>query len=274
MRRTNRIRGFTLIELLVVIAIIALLVAILVPSLAAARDMAKRMPCANNLRSVGLGISMYAQDSQEIIPYIFAHRSVKSWDMIWWSDAIVKYFDSEAKPPTYGDSGVGHQPSDGNYVRGYGVVWSRRMNCPAQKMQDTFHFSWNGCWSNATLGWIGNMTKGSWNDIVALGDGYPTWGPDGPNGFRTPVRLPQFKQLSQFCPVVEGDPKNWCYYFLSASSPSSWNNQLGDIAQGAPHRKTMNLLMLDGHVTNIAASQLLSYYTSTASPRPYPFDVP
>lgn len=68
--RTRRFMrpAFTLIELLVVVAIIAILVGITMPALGNARETARRVKCAANLRSQGLALQMYMDDSKGILP--------------------------------------------------------------------------------------------------------------------------------------------------------------------------------------------------------------
>src|SRR5580658_3128868 len=60
--------GFTLIELLVVIAIIAILAALLLPSLARAKDQSKTTQCESNMKQLQLCYHMYVGDNNDRLP--------------------------------------------------------------------------------------------------------------------------------------------------------------------------------------------------------------
>lgn len=66
--RRRRVGGFSLIELLMVVSIIAILMSILLPALAQAKDTAKAITCANNLRQMYQGVSLYASDWDGYFP--------------------------------------------------------------------------------------------------------------------------------------------------------------------------------------------------------------
>ncbi len=66
--------GFTLIELLVVVAIIAVLVAILLPALSTAREQARKITCASNLRQLGISTVMYIDMSDGFMPIFIEWR--------------------------------------------------------------------------------------------------------------------------------------------------------------------------------------------------------
>jgi prepilin-type N-terminal cleavage/methylation domain-containing protein/prepilin-type processing-associated H-X9-DG protein len=61
--------GFTLIEVLVTVGVLALLIALLIPSLSAARDSARKAACLSNLHQISLAIHAYANDNRNRIPF-------------------------------------------------------------------------------------------------------------------------------------------------------------------------------------------------------------
>ncbi len=73
----KKIKAFTLIEMLVVVAIIALLIAILLPSLAKARELARQTICGTNMKEIGTTFYIYQSDNLDEFPSV-AHDTPPS----------------------------------------------------------------------------------------------------------------------------------------------------------------------------------------------------
>lgn len=272
MRRRSNGSGFTLIELLVVIAIIALLVSILVPSLSAARELARRAVCGTALKSVGIGVGMYSQEWAEAVPPCKFFTNFGGADSeLFWADKIVQYFDSEARPPVQGEFGavsssVGCQPESGNYAVSFGqnpkVRYSRKMSCASQKKTNRYHYAWTYAWMTA------NPCAWQW---------YYTADTTGTQWY--PIRKLSYYRPADYCTVVEpacqftapqpGGAGGDYPYFVSNNS--TWVNYL---LNNAPHLGTFNGLMLDGHVTNYTTAYLNAWFGDAYGHGAYPFNMP
>jgi prepilin-type N-terminal cleavage/methylation domain-containing protein/prepilin-type processing-associated H-X9-DG protein len=121
-----RRRAFTLVELLVVVAIISLLIAILLPSLARAREQARRVQCASNLRQIAAATIMYAGQNRGCIPGV-ARSQQRPHDWVYWVDVPpFDDLDESAIAPYIG------RPVNPAVLRCPSDDWESRLRRPTQ----------------------------------------------------------------------------------------------------------------------------------------------
>ena len=109
--RKRHAAGFTLVELLVVIAIIGILIALLLPAVQAAREAARRIQCANNIKQIGVALHNYLSTYQVFPPGGFTKLPADMCPLVTndvvgdagppWTVLILPFLEQQARYDTY-----------------------------------------------------------------------------------------------------------------------------------------------------------------------------
>ncbi len=187
-------KSFTLIELLVVVSIIAVLVALLLPALAKARELTKEATCAGNLRQVGQAFAFYASENKEFLPplnlegcygnakwwpnLLSVYLKVKVWRNYWWGNVELdpsQVWSCPAVTPEMMHWGAGYGVAEQSLIRYYPFrpMWSiSAVNRPSCILLVA------DCYSPSSEGGFNKTYPAMWN---------PPWAPE-PDGSHQAAR--------------------------------------------------------------------------------------
>jgi prepilin-type N-terminal cleavage/methylation domain-containing protein/prepilin-type processing-associated H-X9-DG protein len=255
----NAHKGFTLIELLVVIAIIAILAAILFPVFAKAREKARQITCASNMKQIGIGLAMYIQDYDEAYPYGTDNdingvngKTDTSQDMDGWAAQVNPYLKSVGilKCPDDATAPITGVTEDGQANQNLSPV-SYALNSNLFGAKDSLlvtvdrtvaAFEVSNAWANPNLAAPGVDTGGPSGNGVAIAA--VDNGPAGGTLNTLPGTLDGGESgLATGAPQVEAGYMNGSQ--ATAAAPPSYDSSF---AGGGLHTGGANYLYTDSHV--------------------------
>lgn len=247
-------RGFTLVELLVVISIISILIAILLPALAAVRESARAVQCASNMRQLGFAFHMYIQDQgNESFPWW--HHPEGNWPQSWWFGLLAHY--------------VGEADGDISPHASYVPPYDSVFYCP------THLANYNGSFHEGHSNWrhfLSYSYPRHWGGEVdgvrlrGLGGGLNWSDPKPP-----PVRLNEVHSPSQVMNLIEA---------INFHNSHNGSSSLGLVPSfpdtfgrhGSPGEAT-NILFIDGHVERSGdGDALMDQWRTSEGQASYPFN--
>ena len=125
--------GFTLVELLVVLAVIAILAAMLLPTLGRGKARAQTAVCANNLRQLGIAFQLYLHDNVDVFPTSSPHSGLGAQpeDWVWWQVEAVN-----------AGSFTMRDPKHGSVIQHLGQYQPRLLRCPTDRAADQREALW------------------------------------------------------------------------------------------------------------------------------------